>query len=424
MIRHTRMRSHPWTFAASVLLLVGLVCGARAETSYRLSPGDVVEIALAGIPEQRHRAVIQLDGTIALPAVGLVAIAGLTPAELQTRMENLLPTKVFRRRAPDGREQVLIVKPDDVTTSVAEYRPVYVSGDVLTPGQQVYRPLMTVRQAVTAAGGYSLLRSRAFQPGPDPADLRRDHDSIWTEYLKEYFRILRTQAELADQETFDHTAPKNAPLPANVMAAIGQAELESLSVAQADYRSERSFLERATTETDEQIVVLVRREQEEEKGVQADIEELDRVNKIFATGNLTSPRVTESRRALLLSSSRRLETTVQLMRARRQVDEYRRQRERLTNQRRINLLLQLRDLNVRLADLGMKIQAVSEKLRPLGNVSSMPGAGAGLRSEVVIVRKVGQQWQRQPAVEDAEVQPGDVIEVAFRGEATAASAVH
>jgi polysaccharide export outer membrane protein len=164
--------------------------------------------------------------------------------------------------------------------------------------------------------------------------------------------------------------------------------------------------------------VLVQREEEEEKGVQADSQELERVNKLFGSGALVSTRVSESRRALLLSSSRRLETTVQLMRTRLQVEEYGRQRERVANQRQITLLRDLRDANVHLADLRIKIQAIGEKLRPLGNVGALPAAGNTLRSEVVIVRKAGQQWRRLPATEDTEVEPGDVIEAAFRGEAT------
>lgn len=409
--------------ASGIILAVGLGGGARAEASYRLAPGDVVEISLAGLPDQRQRATIQLDGTIALQAVGSLVVAGLTPAEFQARMEALMPTKIFRSRTPDGREQVLVVRPGDVTTWVAEYRPIYVTGDVLTPGQQTYRPMMTVRQAITVAGGYSLLRSRAGQIGPDPVDLRRDHDALWTDYLKEYFHALRTRAELDGQETFDQRPPRTSPLPATVSLAVVQSEAESLKVSNADYRSERSFLERAAKEASDQVTALVQRELEEEKGVQADSQELERVNRLFGNGALVSPRVSESRRALLLSSSRRLETTVQLMRTRLQVEEYGRQLERVSNQRRINLLRELRDANIRVADLSVRIQAVSEKLRPLGNVSSMPAAGNNVRSEAVIIRKAGQQWQRLSAIEDAEVEPGDVIEVVFRGEAAAGAAV-
>jgi polysaccharide export outer membrane protein len=405
------------TLVSGVLLAACLGHAAHAEKPYRLAPGDVVEVALAGLPEQHQRATIQLDGTVALPTIGSVIVAGLTATEFQARMEALIPTKVFRYRTPDGREQVQVVRPGDVTAWVAEYRPVYVTGDVLTPGQQAFRPMMTIRQAITVAGGFSLLRSRAGQTGLDPVDLRRDHDALWADYLKEYFHALRIRAELDGHDTFDQRPPQNSPLSASVAIAIAQPEAESLKLSNADYRSERSFLERAEKEASEQVTVLIQREAEEEKGVQADSQELERVNKLFGNGALVSTRVSESRRALLLSSSRRLETTVQLMRTKLQVEEFGRQLERGANQRQITLLHDLRDANVHAADLRIRIQAVSEKLRPLGNVSSLPAAGINQHAEVVIVRKAGQQWQRLPATEDTEVEPGDVIEAAFRGDA-------
>ena len=421
MLCETRKFSSLAPLAAGIATLFVINCEAFAQSAYRLSPGDTVEIVLAPIPDQRQRAVIQTDGTIVLPSVGAVAIAGLTSAELQTSLEAILPTKIFRRRAPDGSERMVIIKRDDITVSVAEYRPVYVSGDVLTPGQQPYRPLMTARQAISTAGGYSLLRSRAMQTGADPADLRRDHDSFWTEYLKEHFHLLRIRAELDNKATFEKAPPNSSPLPASVAASISATESESLQTAQKDFNLERGFLDRAVEETSDQIKVLARLEQEAESGVQADTEELNRANKLLASGSLINTRVTESRRALLLSSSRRLDTTVQLMRARRQLDEYKRQIERVASQRRSGLLLQLRDTNVHLADLSVKIQALQEKLRPLGVVSSLPAGGGAMRTELIIVRKNNGEWQRMPVIEDFEIQPGDVIEVALRSDAISVS---
>ncbi|MBL8568666.1 MAG: polysaccharide biosynthesis/export family protein [Phreatobacter sp.] len=419
----TRSR-HSLLLAAS-LICIGLAATprpARADGPYRLAPGDTVEIGLAVLGDQRQRAMIQADGTIALPWTGRVMIGGLTAAEFQARMEALLPNRVLRSRTPDGREHIISVRPEDIFVSVAEFRPVYVTGDVLTPGQQTYRPQMTVRQVVTAAGGYSLLRSRATQTGADPADLRRDHDTLWTEYTREYYRILRTRAELAGHDSFDLAPPRSSPLPASVPESIGQAELESLKVAQADFRLEGAYLARATRETQEQAVVLARREQEEEKGVEADTAELERINRLYGGGNLVSQRVSESRRAVLMSSSRRLETTVQLMRARRQADDYARQLERLGNQRQNTLLLQLRDASTRLADLALRIQAVGEKLRPSGGAVSAPGPGATTATSLVVTRKIGEQWQRLPVTEDTDVLPGDVVEAVLRSEATAAVA--
>src|SRR5437879_973582 len=201
---------------------------------YKLAPGDTVEVSVGGMPEQRNRMQIQIDGTVVLPGVGTVDVAGLTPAELQTRMETLLQSRVLRQRSPDGREQALVVKPRDVMTSVVEYRPIYVTGDVLTPGQQVYRASMTVRQAVAVAGGFSLLRSRAQTGTTDPADLVRDYQSFATEYVKEYIHVVRTSAELRGDDSFDQTARSEISLPASATSPILQSEAQSLKTAQID----------------------------------------------------------------------------------------------------------------------------------------------------------------------------------------------
>ena len=408
----------PAVFGAAIVVLTGSADCLGAQ--YRLAPGDTVEVSVGGLPDQRNRVQIQIDGTIVLPGVGAVDIAGLTPTELQTRMERLLQSRILRQRAPDGREQALVVKPGDVMTSVVEYRPIYITGDVLTPGQQVYRASMTVRQAVAVAGGFSLLRSRA-QPGTDPADLVRDYQSFSTEYIKEYFHVVRTNAELRGDDSFDQTAPSEISLPASAIDPILQSEAQSLKAAQVDFRKERSFLEDAVKQSDAQLVTLRKQQDGEEKGVQADEEELDRVVKLFGSGALPSPRVTESRRALLLSSTRRLQTSVELMRLQRQREDFLRQNERLASQRTITLLRELKDSSVRMADLRVKMQALSQKLQPIGGAGALPIGTSDMRPEVTIVRKVGQRWDRIAASVDFDVEPGDVVDVALRSPGVASA---
>lgn len=407
----------PAVFWAVVVVLTSSEGCLSAQ--YKLAPGDTVEVSVGSAPEQRNRAQIQIDGTISLPGVGAVEVAGLTAAELQARMESVLQSRILRQRSPDGREQVLVVKPGDIITSVVEYRPIYVTGDVLTPGQQPYRASMTVRQAVAVAGGFSLLRSRA-QPGAaDPSDLVRDYQSLSTEYIKEYFHVLRINAELRGDDSFDRTGPKEISLPASETDPIVQSEAQSLKAAQIDFRKERSFLEDAVKQSDAQLVTLKKQQEGEEKGVQADEEELDRVIKLFGAGSLPSPRVTESRRSLLLSSTRRLQTTVEVMRLQRQREDFMRQIERLASQRTINLLRELKESNVRLADLRVKMQALSQKLQPVGGAGAVPIGTSDLRPEVTIIRKVGQQWDRIATSVDFDLEPGDVVDAALRPSAVA-----
>jgi polysaccharide biosynthesis/export protein len=410
----SRMPAVLW---AAIVILAGTEVSSAAQ--YRLAPGDTVEVSFGGVPDQRNRAQIQIDGTIALPGVGTLEVAGLTPTELQTRVETLLQSRILRQRSPDGREQAIIVRPGDVITSVVEYRPIYVTGDVLTPGQQAYRASMTVRQAVAVAGGFSLLRSRAQQAGTDPVDLVRDYQSLSTEYIKEYFHVARINSELRGEESFDQAAPREISLPASAIDPILQSEAQSLKTAQADYRQERRFLEEAVKQSDAQLVTLKKQQDGEEKGVQADEDELERVTKLFSAGSLTSPRVTESRRALLLSSTRRLQTTVELMRLQRQREDFLRQIERQVSQRTITLLRELKESSVRLADLRVRMQALSQKIQPIGGAGAVPIGTSNLQPEITIVRKAGQQWDRIAASVDFDVEPGDVVDVALRPSAAA-----
>ena len=404
------------SIAAHCSALFGsIVLSQAALAEYHLAPGDTVEVAAYGLPDQRYRALVQLDGSISLPGVGEVAVGGMTQKELQQRMETLLPIRIFRYRTQDGQEHPVVLKPADITATIAEYRPVYVSGDVLTPGQHAFRPLMTVRQLVAVAGGYSLLRSRAQQGAADPAQLQREYQAASIEYAKEFYHSLRLQAELQNKATFQQETPHDAAVASSLGSSIVKSEAESLRVAQDDFKAEQAFLENVIKKGDAQLGILRAQEQEEAKGVQSDAEDLDRLGRLFSAGNATSARITDARRAMLLSSTRHLQTLVEVMRLEHQQEGDRRQVDRLASQRKGKLLGDLNDSNVRLAVLAATMRAARQRLQPVG-------AGGGpllvdpdkLKPEIVIVRKVERQWSRMAVDPDAEVEPGDVVEVTLR----------
>jgi len=388
-----------------------------ALADYHIAPGDTVEVAVYGIPDQHYRALVQTDGSVSLPGVGQVVVGGLTQTELQQRMETLVPTKIFRYRTQDGQEHPVVLRPADIAASIAEYRPVYISGDVLTPGQQAYRPQMTVRQLVAMAGGYSLLRSRVQQGAVDPAELQKEYQSASIEYAKEYFHALRLQAELQNKDTFQPQGSKDAPAMSPVSSVMVKSEAEALRVAQNDFRAEQSFLQEAVKKDDGQLGVLKQQEQEEAKGVAADNEDLDRLGRLFSAGNLTAARVTDARRAMLLSSTRHLQTQVEVMRLQRQQDDQRRQLDRLASQRREKLLTEFNDTNTKLAVLEAAVKAARQRLQPMGG-----GGGPALvdpdkmKPDIAIVRNVDRKWTRTVSSPDTELEPGDVVEVALRPE--------
>jgi polysaccharide export outer membrane protein len=403
--------------AGSLLLAAALLCSITpAKAEYQLHVGDALEISVARLPELKQRVPVQLDGTISYPLLGTILVAGLSPAEVQAKVQTMLAAKVFRQRTSDGHENSVTIEPSEVIATIVEYRPIYVNGDVSRPGEQAYRPLMTVRKAVALSGGYDIMRLRMSNPILETADLRGEYESLWTEYAKEQAHVWRLKQELGQEITVDQTALLDVPVARSTAQAIVNVEAEHLKTRQADQQAERKFLQRAIVHADEQIQILVEQQKTEDQANQTDVEELERAKELFNRGNLTSPRVTDARRAMLLSSTRKLQTTAQLMQTKRQRDELSRQIERFDGQRRSDLLRELQDTTVALSKIRFKLQSTGEKLQYTVLAKSQLGRGFGSKPAITIVRNGAKGIENLIANEEFELQPGDVVEVALRDE--------
>ena len=113
-----------------------------ANTSYDLGTGDKVRVIVFG--EQDLGGDFQIDdgGFIRLPLVGQLKAAGLSPRELEGRIEAVLG---------DG-----YLKAPRVSVEVTGYRPFYIVGEVNKPGQYAYVNDMTALNAVALGGGYTV----------------------------------------------------------------------------------------------------------------------------------------------------------------------------------------------------------------------------------------------------------------------------
>ena len=96
--------------------------------------------------------------------------------QIRAKIGAALASKVFRQRTSDGREAVIVIDANEVTTIVAEYRPIYINGDVSKPGEYPYRPATTARQLVAVAGGYDIMRIRMNNPY---LEFSRPESRVW-----------------------------------------------------------------------------------------------------------------------------------------------------------------------------------------------------------------------------------------------------
>jgi polysaccharide biosynthesis/export protein len=113
------------------------VSGPDAE---RLASGDRITVTVFGQPELSGDLLINGEGSISLPFVGTIVVANMTLLDCQ---------KAIADRLADG----ILVKPA-VNVRIVELRPIYIFGDVRTPGSYPFRYGGTVKSAVASAGGY------------------------------------------------------------------------------------------------------------------------------------------------------------------------------------------------------------------------------------------------------------------------------
>ncbi|WP_431016232.1 polysaccharide biosynthesis/export family protein [Bradyrhizobium pachyrhizi] len=397
------------------LVAVGLTISAQAKAEYRVSVGDVLEVAVAGVPELRQRAPVQVDGNISLPLVGMVPVAGLPLQEIRAKVGAAMTSKVFRQRTVDGREVVVVIDADQVTAIVAEYRPVYVNGDVSKPGEYPYRPASTARQLIAMAGGYDIMHIRMNNPYLESADLRSEYGSLWTELAKEQARMWRIKSELGEGTQINPSASlADLPIARSAVSEIVNAEAEYLKTKQNDYQQEKAYLQRSVRQGDDEVRVLSEQQKKDEEGLQSDVEDLQKATDLFGKGSLISPRVTDARRAVLLSATRRLQTSAQLLQVKKLQDEYARRLVKLDDQRKLDLFRELQETSLKLNQIREKLQSVGEKLQYTSMVRSQLARGSGSKPDIAIIRKSEKGPERVVVNEDAELQPGDTIEVSLR----------
>lgn len=407
-LRNARLPSWPILFAGALLLLP-----TPALCEYKLQSGDTLEISVTSVPELRQRTAIGVDGEIALPLVGETKVAGLSLSEARAKITQDLSRKVYRQSTADGREIPKLILPEDIIVTAVEYRPICVNGDVARPGEQPFRLSMTVRHAVAIAGGYDLTQSRLADPLLRAADFRSEYEALWAEYATQQARIWRLRKELGEQG--EEYTGKNAPIPAAFVKRLIQAETEHLKARQADRDKDKDLLRQAIKKADLQLNILAEKKSQDEKGNEADAADFQKVKELFEKGMTPTTRLSDARRAALLSSNQLLQTIVETSNLERQRGEFERQLEKIDSQSRIDAWRELQDANLRVAQIIARLKGAGEKLVYTGLLRSQL-ARAGDEPRITVYRKGENGTESLAANENTELMPGDIVEVALRTE--------
>ena len=148
---------------ARLLVICAVVLGSPAVSpaqelsTYKLGSGDMISVRVMGEDDLRRERIRLSDaGTMSFPVLGEIKVKGMTVGALEDYI-----TKGLKGR--------YLLNPQ-VTVAIDEYRNFFVNGMVEKPGGYPFSPGLTVRKAITLAGGFKERASR------DKINVIRDDD--------------------------------------------------------------------------------------------------------------------------------------------------------------------------------------------------------------------------------------------------------
>jgi polysaccharide export outer membrane protein len=377
------------------LLTVALLpATALADDNYMIGKGDVVEINVVNLPALHHRLTVGPDGKIALPPLGTLVAAGLTTDQLQSAMQKQLIEKNVARNP-------------DVVVEIAEYRPVFVDGDVARAGEYGYRADLTVRKAIAKAGGYGPLAQQGLTSLMEGARAKGDVGSLAIEVARQRLRVLRLNAELANEPELAIAHPADSSVDPELFASLAKTEVAQFVADKADRETQHAYLQRLLQTAQSEFEFLNHASKDQQQQLSQQIDQTAHARDLLQRGMGTVARTEDEEREIGMLQWQNLDVQARLQHANGQIADTIRQLQGYDDQRRIRLLNELRESSAEVGKLGQELAAARDRLKYAG------GAGAVEESlvHVVIYRTVNGAEQRLDAEPDTPLAPGDMVQI-------------
>lgn len=368
------------------------------EPEYRVQPGDTVRVGIAGRQDLSGEYVIDLSGRVSVLPMAEVNAAGLTARELGRRIADVL-------RETSG-------EPAAVSVQLASYRPVYVLGNVQTPGAYPFVPGMSALQAVAVAGGFLRASARAADIGSgSPAD-------EWASLRAQQFVLsVRRERLIAEKEgsndltlsgTLQQRVSENVLFRAIVESEgrLLQQRLESFELKVQGYRRSQELFDAEVQSLEHQIEVQTRLLSLVEQ-------QLDAVKGIRDKGLVQQSIYLGLERDVSRSKSDLQSTQTYLLRARQDSQAASQSAEELRSVREQGIEEELAANAQELIVLDGRIRGVASVLGVITQLSSLGNDVEPEPRYAIEVLRTGAGGNEVvlSATESTKVRPGDVINI-------------
>jgi exopolysaccharide production protein ExoF len=339
------------------------------------------------------------SGGISLPFLGTMPASGKTTSEISEELGLQL--------------QKLFGLPDRPSASVelAQYRPIYLAGEIQTPGEYPFAPDMTVLKAVSLGGG--LRRAENGQRfARDFINAHGESSVQITERNRLLVRRARLQAEIAEKT--DIVMPAELK---GVADAPGLLESEKALMVSRDKRQKLQLIALAELKSllQSEIEALGKKSVTQTRQLELVIEDKGRVDVLAEKGLALSARklAVEQRAADLQAALLDIDTAS--LKAKQDVSKASQDETNLRNDWDAQLAQELQNTEAELDTLSLKLitsrDLMTEALVQSADASLTPKPGRTIDINYSIIRQKDGKSTTIAADEGTPIQPGDVVKV-------------
>lgn len=398
-------------FASAVLgllLLAVPLASARAD-DYRLDVMDKLRIRVAewrtAEGAVRDWSTVSGDytvgasGTVSLPFLGELTASGKTTAEVAEEVGTKMQLLFGLRDRPSA------------SVELAQYRPIYLAGEVQTPGEYPYAPNMTVLKAISLGGG--LRRGETGQRfARDFIRAEGDSSVLVAERNRLLVRRARLQAEIAGSAAIAMPGEiKDMPEAADLLAS----ETALMQTREKRLKLQLTALADLKTLLRSEIESLAKKSETQSR--QLKLVESDR-EKVY---NLTEKGLTVSSRRLAIEQqvadlqAGLLDIDTATLKAKQDVSKASQDETDLKNDRDAQLAQELqnteRELDTIALKLGTSRDLMAEAMMQSAEAATVAKQAVASVSYSIVREKDGKASEI-PADENTRILPGDVVKVA------------
>jgi protein involved in polysaccharide export with SLBB domain len=403
--RHPRVQGRisrlSFIMATALLLASAPTLWVQADdnsASYRFGPGDKLHLTVLDNPDLSGDFTIQQSGEISLPSVGRIEVVGHKLDEFED--------EVIRRLRKSG-----LLNPQ-INVDVAAYRPIYVVGDVKSPGRYPFEVRMTVLQALAVAGGFLTLDEQTLKLR---LDLLEAEDSLGTlegDRLAAIAKRARLSAERDDAEEIQFPQEIVERQKDSRVASLIDSENRLFATHRTAIEGEVAILENQSVQLHDEISNLNDQLKAVEKRSQLIETEQRDVEYLFGKGLAAKARVLELQRLQTDVQRDRLGIAAFVARANQEISKVDLSIANLRNERLDRILSDLAAVEQAISQLEVRQRTGKEIVALRQAMSMQPDARLILAGETfVITRDQGNGPEDMKATDRSYVLPGDVIRV-------------